>query len=445
MSNVQRIPRIDWLAVALEATHEQLWYMELQPALDNVSSLVFDKTYQKQAGRLAVSLWRQWLEAVANGGRVRSNYPWLRTLRFNVGTAIIGYKLTSVLVQPLALAEAMAFAAAIKLKKASVIGLELRIALNFLKSWVNPLAFSKDKAVSDMLKLREGGDFAVKEGLERLQGNAGSLLGAPMRIYQRFSYSLIKQADLITATGVRTGIYKTLIKEGYSPEQAAVRADFLMNIVSGSSEVADSPLAISTGGEPAKLFLMFKNFALNSWGIIWHDLIVSGLWKGGIDRKFGALIGLLLISFAKVLADILRDGVRGLIDPKSKKKNDRVGAGRLWDFLLTVPEAVPLLGDALQSMRKYNMGGFTIPVVRVVDNIFSGAFGVLNASSPSAKTKNQYKVLEGVASLFGIAGTTQLFDLLGASVGDERGSSSAPSRVTRPSRGGSQRVKRPTR
>lgn len=437
LTGVRKLQRTDWLNVALEATDEQLWYMHVQPALNNVHAVVSDRRYAKAAGPIAMKLWEQWMGAVAAKGRQFTDHVWLRQARFNVGTAVMGFKLTSIIVQPLAIAEALAFTASMPMRKGSKTLAVARMTYEFLRAWLNPLAYRDEKAASDMLRLREGGDFAVQEGLQRLSGDDGTWISRALRQYQRFAYSAIKYTDLKTATGVRSAFKRILRGSGMDEASSDLHADLLMNVVSGSSEVSDQPLVISRGGEGAKMFLQFKNFALNSWGLLLHDITYSAMKRGGVDRKLGALIGFGIIALGRIVADLLRD----LIYTATTGNEPKGQSDYLWDFLLVLPESVPFAGDMARSLRVYGQGGIDAPVLRTAENVFVGINGMRTAKTDETYRKNAMKAAEGLMMLGGVAGTAQGFDLMERYVVPasklnvrSRPSRPAPERPTRPKR-----------
>lgn len=191
----------------------------------------------------------------------------------NLNTAILGFKLTSSLVQPFALVDAMSYAQA---KWGAKTSLEiLKVAANVL---VNPKISKKIVDESNALKTRLGGEIGVQD------------LTADKLVSENIKQKLVslglkglKIGDIVASSVAEKAFYNILIKAGLTHEQAIEEADFLMDLVAGSSNATSRPQALAYG-TASKILFAFQSFALNRWGILSHDIIMSGLIKSA-DSK----------------------------------------------------------------------------------------------------------------------------------------------------------------
>jgi len=411
---VTKTPRTDILGIFDEAINEQQWYIKMQPELENIKYLVRSKEYVEKAGELASNtFWRSFMDVVARRGwsATAGSNPILRNARVNIGQAVLGYKLTSFVMQPFAVFDAMAYAQS---KYGATATLE--VLKEFSKSWINPRYAQRIIAESPALQVRKGGEVAIEEIHEALTkeptGRIAKLIPPTilkrLRGFKRKGLVALQWADVTTAAGVQKGIENVLAKRGVP--NAKEEAEFLMNMVSGGSEVTMRPLILSKG-EGARTVFTFQTFFLNRWGLIIHDLIKSGLISGKLKanwgRKLSALIGLAIMAAAGIAEERTREFILGLISGKKQKPKSALSLA-----LMAIPEQIPLFGNMISSFINYGNSGFDFPLARQVENIIGG-IGVLTKKTFEAKAKAGMRATEaGVTTFGGIPGTTQFFDIL---------------------------------
>lgn len=395
LPGVKRVPRIDVFAQFEEAIREQQYYMQVQPALMETRSLINDPTYKEKAGQIAINWWRDYMDAIANKGSLSraEHHALLSQVRVNLSRAILGYKLSSILIQPMAIFDAMAYTQS----RFGTVAAGKMLA-HFTYSWLNPTYAKKIKRLSPAIQLRDGGELAIEE-IEAMAKGRGFY-----KQFQRGSLALLKWADVTTAAAVDQAFYKILRKEGLEEGKARLEADLLMNIVSGSSEIADRPMILMKG-EAFKTLFTFQTFVLNRWGIISHDLFSSGIVKGNLDRKLRALLGLIILSIGNAFEEKIRELVLSAVS--GKKYKDKLS---FWQSaLFTVPEAVPVLGQMLSGTLKYNQS-FSVPATRTIENFITGV-SMLSSDKEETRMKGALKLSENLAILLGVPGTAQGFDI----------------------------------
>ena len=398
---VKKIPRTDLFNILDEAISEQEWYVNMQPKLENLKYLVKSEEYAKAAGEVGQNFWKNALDIIARrgwGATAQSNFL-LREGRINLQKAILGYKLSSILMQPMAIFDALAYVSATHGARASadVLG-------EFSKTWVNPKRAKEFISKSPALQARGGGEEAIAETFE-----AAKKSGHFYRVYTEKGMELLQRADIITASGIEHGVYNALLRNGLSKEEAMKEADFIMNLVSGSNNVVYRPQILSKG-EGARAWFTFQNFFLNRWGIIAHDL-GGGLLKGDYKKKLSSLFGLAVLMAGSIAEKEARSWVYRLISGKKPKSESALATA-----IMTIPTAIPFFGNLIE-VAYANAHGSRMssapPVLKVAEDGLRGAVQMFSGKKKSTKLGGASKVAESALTLgTGIPGTSQGFDIL---------------------------------
>ncbi len=397
LPGVDKVIREDFLSVAEDAIIDQEWYIQLQPLLDRHNALIRTPEYKAAAGDMMWNWWKDQVDIVARKGwsaTARGN-PALRTMRLNLNQAVLGFKATSIIMQPFAVFDAVSYVTA---NWGPVAGAE--VGAEVTKAWINPIKAMEFVKESPALKLRKAGELAIEETLEQARGMKGI-----KKTIIKSSLKGIQIADIITAAGVEKGILKILKKHNIS--NAETEADFLMNVVSGSSEVTIRPHILARG-EGARTWFTFQTFFLNRWGMISHDLIRTGL-KGTTKRKALSLLGLTILMAGGMAEDKARDLIYEMTTGKNSNISDEAFYKKV---LLYLPRQIPILGNLFEKW-----GSAEPPVMRQAEKIGTGTQQLVEGKW----SKGLSKVLEGIMTLLlGIPGTTQLFDLMEGATQDEK-------------------------
>ena len=396
VKGVKKTPRTDILAIFEETINAQQWYLNMQPALEEARQVVLSEEYAEAAGELNYDYWKEELDIIANrgwsataGGNKAINAA-LRQGRINLNKAVLGYKASSILMQPFAIFDAMAYTTMRWGPQTS-----LEMTKEFTKSWIKPNYAQSIIDKSPTLQLRNAGELAVEEVLDKTKGKGF------IDKFIRGSFSALRHADVKTAAGVREGILHILQKRGV--ENAEAEADFLMNMVSGSSEVTIRPQVLSKG-EGARSLFTFQSFFLNRWGLVAHDLIAGGVIKGGWKRKMTALLGLAILMAGGLGEDEAREIIFEATTGKELPEDEA-----LERILLYIPSMIPLLGPMIEA--SFTRRSSEIPLVRTVKQAGQGAARVVTGKDLESRAKGVLKFTESAVTLrFGVPGTAQFFD-----------------------------------
>lgn len=392
---VKQIPRKDLLSVAEEAIIDQEWYNQMQPVLDEHNALIRTPEYKEAAGVMMWNYWKDQIDIVANKGWTSSTLAqsnpgsrMLKQMRLNITQAILGYKVSTSVLQLFAVFDAVAYATA---RWGTQAGGD--VALAFTQTWLNPKEAMEFAAANPALKLRKAGEIAVEDVLEKTEGMKGI-----KKKYFEYALKGITIPDVITATGIQKGLFKILQKQGVLDTDIEAESEFLMNLASGTSEVTMRPHILARG-EGARMWFTFQSFFLNRWGLITEDIIRTGIIKGDSKRKATAALGLMILIAGGIAADEARDLIYELTTGKNSTFSDE---SLFKQILLYLPKQIPIAGSL------FDFGSAEPPLLRTAGKIGRGAQQIT-----SGNAKGLLGITEGGASLFlGYPGTAQFFDLV---------------------------------
>ena len=338
-----------------QAVAEQQWYIHLTPVLSNIQAVVQHPDYMKTVGTIVTKFWAERLDIIARrGGSALAHYtPFsaaLKRYRGNVVLAILGFKLTSFLMQGFAVFDA----ASIVLSRYGFVAAGEMI-YNVSRTWLSPAAVAKIKKESVMIRGRMTGETVGVELFETLRHNKGALAA-----WNRASMWLLAKADLHTTAGTVEGFKKILEKHG--SENAMEEAEFFANMVAGSAEVTSRPNVLSQG-EGARTWLTLQTFALARFGNIAYDLITVGAIKGDPIKKMRAAFALMVIIASVLAENEARRFVYSFFSGKKQKKK----TSYLADIIFALPEQIPFFGSLLSAARVGFGGGGDMPLTAIAE------------------------------------------------------------------------------
>ena len=418
------VPRSDFWALVDETMSAQEWYKGTMPDVLTAQAKLIDPSWAEEFGEKAgmyAEEFAEYLTAVKNQGRLTQDNVWsgfLRQARGNITQATLSWKLSSALLQFGTLWDGMAFAA-----NEWGVGAMREIVAEVTKSWIKPgyknalvkgskgltVRAGKGAAGEEALTLQKeisAGKVAKKLGevLPALKGATSENIGKAYEWFTRTGMGLLQGADLRTAAGIEEGVKKILKRRGI--KDADDQADFFMQLINGSSDAASRPMVLNRG-EGAKTMFTFQTFFLHRWSLIAHDLAMSGLAKGNYKQKLTALLGLSLLGAGQVAEDQSRkfiwENTTGRKVPGGD--DESLLQQMMWSYFTNIPFFGPL-GDALMRGRSAEP-----PLVRQFENMVIGSKQVVKGKKAETKGRGAMKVLEAGATLAGIPGTGQLFDI----------------------------------
>lgn len=379
--------------------------------------------YQQAAGDLGQQLVLDWLDVMARKGGVAQakRIPVLDMLRRNFGAARLGFKLSSILIQPTALFDG-----------ASRLGPHVFSSFYDVASSGPLRQFLRDNFPE--LRRRGADDPAYLE----LSGNPA------LQKYQQAGFWMLQQADVMTASSIVWEAYQQAAKAHGRPlssgdlqviPEAVQQAQLVLRRTQASPFFKDLPLSLSRGTLTGnisldKAILQFKSFMLNRWSLIRHDAVRAGIQTRTPNHAVNTLFWLTLATVAetgirvssKVALALLVGGTVAAL-----KKADEELEGFDDQLLHQSLGNVPFLGD-LVSLAVYR--GSPIPSIGVFQDLATGISSATTGKKPATRLKGMVRTAEGFGGLFGIPGSSQAGQLI------REGMTNASTRTSRPRLGG---------
>lgn len=348
---------------------------------------------RERLGDVGTLAWLQWLDLMARkgGSEGAKRLAALDILRRNIGAGTLAFRLSSALVQFSSFGDTMATIGAEWATKGAT-----NIATS--KDWRN---FVMDnfpevkKAVGDDIAYRElGEDFLGKlarVGLTPLQALDG-----------------LMRSTAVVGSYMKLARDKGVTVDLKNPDPELIQeATKLMRQAQGSSFFKDQPLSITTGfgllenRSLNKTALTFQSFMLSRW-----DNISRQIWRMGVkENKYPKAImsALWLLIFGFAAEEGLRRSSRGILSIASADaREEKPFAGEVG---LNAVQAVPLLGQLVSSI---NYSSNPVPVINTVEDIISGSGIAVKGKTSETRLKGFLKILGGLGSLKGIAGSSQV-------------------------------------
>jgi hypothetical protein len=411
VQGVKKVPRIDLVNIFSEAIDEQFWYVRMQPIIEDIKQLVLSEEYEEAAGEMVRDWWRDELDIISRRGWSNSAKntlmsAGLRQVRHNLNQSILLFKLSTILLQPFAVFDAVAYTNAKYGPEAAA-----KVFAETTKCVFIPGLAKKYIAGSAELQMRQGGELAMQEEMVALGIKEDDTL---MDKASRVGYSMIRRADVNTAAGVQKAIEKMLTERGIA--DAKTEAEFIMNLTNGSSTIVQRPHILSTG-EVARTWFTFQSFIMNRWGIIAHDLIMSGFVKSETYKeKMLTLVSLGILMMAGNLEDEGRKLLVKLTTGREWKDKNR---GAFADGVLNLTSTMPVFGSFINAAA---MGmSASPPAMRAGENLTKGLYRLYAGKDTESKVKGAVQTTEAGLELFvGLPGTAQAFDLLEAAMFDNK-------------------------
>lgn len=423
MEKVDLEVRTDLLTLVTEGWNHSLYYINMQPRVDNIQSVVGSKEFKEHAGHIVSRYWKEYLSEVANKGRSLTQGTFdviLRNLRQNFQVAILGFKVSTILTQPTA-----GFNAAMTAYAMYGTDFALSIMGELAQAYVVPSYTQDALSQSEALTIRAGSagstDFAeinklMETGLADLRGNYSKIKAGAVKA----GMYLIQEVDIRTAAAVWNGMYNKFIEKGMSEEKARSEADFFMSLSQSSTQLVDRPLILSRYGEFGRLFFTFQTFSLGLWSMITQGLVVNGIIKGTPKVKIKSALALLAIpfftSFAGEMISVVTNAIKGKDDDEDLEDKLKNSLENTWVELVAT---VPLFGSIIKGKVLYNRG-YEVPLVGTGTDLIGGIEGMMSPKDYDDFMKNLITVAKSGAIFAGIPGAYQGGDIVNRLVTTEK-------------------------
>jgi len=390
--------KVNAMDVYLRHIDNATYLIEVGSITKRLGEIAATKEYGEAVGDLGQEVVREWVDLQARKGKTQGDRILLvDTLRKHAGAAVLGFKLSSALIQPTALLDGAALIGNYAFKGA--------YDMSTNREW---RVFLKENFPE--LRDRIGDDPAYLEFQEgrKLRNKA-----------ERLGFWPLQKLDMLTASSITVGAYEKYMAEHglevdfTKPNQDAIDyAQHILRRTQSSARFKDLPSAFTQGkltGNKAidRAVLQFQSFMLNRWSLIEHDMVRAGIKKGNAAQAANIFMYLSLATLAET-------SIRHL----SKELIARITGDDLDDWSETFTEE--FVNNTLQNIpvvsqivSTWNYGNMPVPSISVVQDALNKIQIWKRTKDPDKRATNRMIALMTLFGVsMGIPGTLQITDIL---------------------------------
>jgi hypothetical protein len=396
--------RIDAMDVFLNHVDNATYLIEMGQIVKELGEVAQSQEYRDLAGNEGQAIVSDWINLLARKGNTSQRNDFIDQFRINAGAAVLGFKLSSALIQPTALLDGAAL-----------------VGSSYVSRGVRNIALSRDwrKFLIDHvpeLRQRAGDDQAYLD-----MGGKGNVAK-----FREAGFWALQKLDLLAASAVAAGAYTRAVEEAggkvdfQNPDPVAIEyAQLMMRRTQSSSFAKDSPPIISQGkltGNVSidKLILQFQSFMLNRWSIIQNDIFAAAK-TGRTKSAMNAAAFLILANIAEhTMRQWTREGMSAVFG-YDLPEEDEDEAEKI--VALQAISNVPFVSSAVNSAE---YGSIPVPAISLVENVFDSLQYAAKSKSSDKKTKHYTQAgIMAAGSVLGIPGSLQAKQLSNALFSDD--------------------------
>ena len=402
--------KINAVEIFLQHVDNASYLIELGSDIKRLQEIASTSTYRDAVGDAGQEEMRSWLDLMARKGLVGQDktIPVLDIYRKHVGAAVIGFKLSSALVNTTPL-----------LDGAGLIG---------------RYAFTGASAVTTNRQLRE---FLIKnfpEVKHRMGGDIEFLEfgSSTVEKIERAGFWALQKIDGIANASIVAGAYQKYLDEhgltfdvNKVNEDARDYAQLIARRTQSSAFFKDLPSAFTRGtftGNKSidRLAFQFQSFMLNRWSLIEHDMLRAGIKERDVGKLTNMFFWLSMAGFAEMG---LRRLSKELIALITGRELDDWSETFTEEIITNMFQNIPFVS---QAMSIYSYGSIPVPSIALANEIVNKIKWLRKTNDPDKKLLMGLELLAlTIGTAIGVPGTIQLAEVL-RSVGkdDESGGSS---------------------
>jgi len=378
-----------------------------------LSEIAKTKEYENVAGDFGTKMVRDWMGLMATkGGKLGAQQiKILDILRKNAGVAILGFKLSSIAIQPTAIFDGMAF-----------IGNYAPRAVYDLHTGPNSKEW-KEFLIENFPEYK-GRSFDDPSFTELSEAEALAKI-------QEIAFRPLKKLDKMTAAPIVMGAYRKYLDDNNIPmdfdkpnNDAIEYAQLILRRSQASAFFKDLPMAVSMGSLTGnvsldKAILQFQTFMLGRWSWVRHDLlrhdlkipdIVGGAKYATKEREYKKATQKLMALIMATLASVgIRRGIKKIIDFITGSESPVES----WttDMIQETLTNIPFLSQII-SMSIYDGGMF--PVGDISKTVIKEGYASITGEGKKQSTKLRHwiKFMTALGATGGIPGMIQLRQIL---------------------------------
>jgi hypothetical protein len=392
--------QIDSTRGFLKHMSDAYYMIHMAPVTKYMAELARHPEMAGLVGKEGQRMLLEYTDTMARKGGVSGDHVirWVDTLRRNVGVGILGFRVTSALIQPTSFINAIGVLGPRGFKGAFDITQPGR-----LKWIVDNSTEIRDRVGDDPSFTEWGGSRATQKFV-----NAG--------------YWPLERLDRLTAAAVFAAAYEANLRErgmvaDYSQpadREAVMEAETVVRVTQASGTYKDTPLGVSRGKllkshSLSRILYQFQTFSMNTFAYVAHDGIGNALK----NKEFGKAANMVMWTTLAFMAEEgIRAGIASALGGGGDDDKD-YGEEIMWDFLGTVP----LFGQMAGSMRYSTV---PIPLVSAVTKVSKGLSSAVQGAKPETRQRGIVRTAGAIATLSGIPGSSQVSDLWARSITSDR-------------------------
>jgi len=389
---------LDALFVLTKKLQDMHYFVHMAEDVKRIGEMVNTPAYGEMVGKSAQRMVRQWVDLMARRGGTTGvhNIRMLDNLINNVGVGTLGFRATTILIQPASLLNAM-----------GVIG---HHAVTGFVDMMNPEL--RKFVIDNMPEITSGAgkDISAREAQASMGLHKLKYVGMQPMVWM----------DKMTRGGVALGAYRqNLAKRGIAfdinkVDPVAVRyAQEVAEKTQASGHFKSAPLLMTRGmiGNSktlTRLLTQFQTYPMNTF----HLMVTDGIRSSIANKDYRKLAAILASTQAAFLTEgAIRAmltkgfGVGGSEDDEDKPLDELLAENQGKNFV----QSIPLLGS-LMSAAKYQ--SFPSPVISSLSGIGKGMKSVLTAKSPEAKQRGMVGAIGSAGAVSGIPGVSQATQII---------------------------------
>lgn len=396
--------RIDALGVFLKHVDNAAYLIEMGGDIKALGDVAASKEYGESAGRIGQEMVVEWIDLLARKGNRPGRIHALDAFRRNTGFAMLGFKLSTIMIQPTALADGASLVGGGYVAQGVKDVATSRAWREFL--WKN-FPEVRERAGDDPAYLDMGGSGII--------GNV-----------RQAGFWALKHVDALTASSVAAGAYTKAVEakggevDFSNPDQDAIaEAQLMMRRTQSSAFAKDAPAIITQGkltGNVSldRLILQFQTFMLNRWSLIKHDMWQLGVKQGNTKQAFNIATWLILANAAEIgVRRLTKELISALTDDDIDDWEETIEKEAVINALHNVP-------FVSQTVSAFEYGDVPVPAIGAVTQITKRLQWAAQSGDDETKIKHLTSAIMISAGAFaGIPGTMQAEQIFRKALKDE--------------------------
>lgn len=397
------------LVAFLQHVDNATYLINMGKDITNLIEIASTEEYRQAVGSIGQESVLNWLRLLARrggaeGGRIGA-LDWLRN---NVGVAVLGYKLSTILIQPTALLDGAGIIGGYAFKGAvNTWGFSAK-----QKAWRK---FVKDNSVE--IQLRVADDPAFAAFMDDVLDD--SIMGQ----IKKHAFTGVRFLDSLTATAIAAGAYEKVVTEKggkvdfANPDaDAFTEAELIVRRSQASGQFKDLPAVSSQGAFTGnvsvdKLIFQFQTFMLGRASIVSQVI-------GKPDSKATALIATYLT--AALIAEVLvRRGVEEIFSQLTGDEPDEPLEDVFFKKLaLEAVGAIPVVSQGVNAIRYKQV---PIPVLSLAQQGVTRAGLTISTKDDKKQLVQAARAITELAGVIGgVPGASQIDQIIGKVFKDKK-------------------------